>query len=77
MEFNEVTYTLKDTLNAAQLVLDQAIIQQNGVGVFTELGFGYADAIRMYVTDDSSRLTSIAHKIERDGRTYFLGSAKK
>lgn len=77
MEFNEVIYTLEDTLNAAHLVLDQAIIQQDNLGIFAELGFGYTDAMQMYVTDDSSRLALIAHKIERNGRMYFLGSARK
>jgi hypothetical protein len=77
MELNEQTYTLKDTIEAAQRVLDQAIIQKNGINVFEELGFGYASELRMYVTDDRSRLTTVVHQITRDGRTYFLGGIAK
>jgi hypothetical protein len=77
MELNEETYTLKDTIEAAERVLDQAIIQKNGINVFEELGFGYASEMRMYVTDDRSRLSCVTHQIERDGRTYFLGGIAK
>lgn len=77
MELNEVTYTVQDTLDAAHLILDQAIIQKNGVDVFEELGFGHASGMHMYVTDDPSRLVRIIHRIKRDGRMYFLGIPKK
>lgn len=76
MELVEVIYTLKDMLDAAQRILDQTIIQKNGIGVFAELGFGYAAGMRMYVTDEPLRLAQIVHKIERDGKTYFLGCVK-
>lgn len=77
MELNETTHTLKDVIDAAQRVLDQAIIQKNGVNVFEELGFGYASEMRMYVSDDRSRLARVVHQITRGGRTYFLGGIAK
>lgn len=77
MELNEETYTQNDAIEAAERILDQAIIQKNGVNVFEELGFGYALEMRVYVTDDRSRLSSVVHEIERDGRTYFLGGIAK
>jgi hypothetical protein len=76
MELNEVTYTVQDTLDAAQLILDQAIIQKNGVDVFEELGFRHTSGMRLYVTDDPWRLVCIVLHIKRDGRMYFLGSPK-
>ena len=77
MELNEETYSQRDTIEAAQRVLDQAIIQKNGINVFEELGFGFASEMRMYVTDDRSRLAAVVHQIVRDGRTYFLGGIAK
>jgi hypothetical protein len=78
MELVEVMHTPEDMRKAAQLILDQAIIQTNGVGIFEELGFGYfAAGNRMYITDDQSRLCLIVHRLERDGRIYFLGTLVK
>jgi hypothetical protein len=77
MELVEVKYTLDDIINAAQLILDQAIIQKNGVDVFEYLGFGYSAGNRMYVTDDRQLLIIVVHRFDRAGRTYFLGSVKK
>jgi hypothetical protein len=76
MELNEVTYTVQDTLDAAQLILDQAIIQKNGINVFEELGFRHISGMRMYITDDPWRLVCVIHRITRDERMYFLGGAK-
>lgn len=77
MELNELTFTQKDIIDAAQRILDQAIIQKNGIGIFEELGFGYAGHIRVYVTDDASLLSSVLLTISRNGRTYYLGGKKK
>jgi hypothetical protein len=77
MELVEVKYTLDDIMNAAQLILDQAIIQKKGVNVFEYLGFAYAAGNRMYITDDQLRLFLVVHHLERAGRMYFLGCIKK
>jgi hypothetical protein len=76
MELVEEKYTLTDIINAAQLILDQAIIQKKGVGIFEYLGFGYSAGSRMYVTDDRLLLIIVVHRLDRAGRTYFLGSVK-
>jgi len=75
MELIPVTYTSKDIRDAAELILDQALIQGSGVGIFEELGFVLDDqGQRVYVTDDSARLSRVIDRIEREGKTYFLGN---
>ncbi len=73
MEFTEVHYSSKDIRDAAERILDQALIQTNGIGVFQELGFVGDDGKRIYVTDDPSRLANIIDQIKRNGKTYVLG----
>lgn len=78
MELNEEIRTPEDVIEAAERILDQAFILKNGINVFEEIGFGYASVLRMYVTDDRSRLSCVIFEITRGGRAYFLGgSAKK
>lgn len=75
MELVEAVYTPKDILDAAELILDQAIIQTNGNDVFQELGMRDAQGNRIYVTDDSARLTKVIDRIKRGRKMYFLGTA--
>jgi len=75
MELIPVTHTSKDIRDAAELILDQALIQTSGVGIFEELGFVVDDqGKRVYVTDDRARLTKVIDRIEREGKIYFLGN---
>jgi hypothetical protein len=75
VELIQVTHTSKDIRDAAELILDQALIQGSGVGIFEELGFVVdAEGKRVYVTDDARRLTKVIDRIDRGGKTYFLGN---
>ena len=74
MELIQVTNTPKDIRDAAELVLDQALLQRRGVGIFTELGFVADQGKRVYVTDDRTRLARVIDQIDRGGKTYFLGT---
>lgn len=75
MELIPVTYTSKDIRDAAELILDQALIQGSGVGIFEELGFILDNqGKRVYVTDDPARLTKVIDRILRGAKTYFLGN---
>lgn len=74
MELTEEHYSSKDIRDAAQRILDQALIQTNGMGIFEELGFVNDDGKRIYVTDDPSRLVNIIDRIARDGKIYVLGN---
>lgn len=76
IDLNEVTYDLSDVIDAAERILDQAFIQKNGIGVFEEIGFGYAGSMRVYVTDDRSLVSNVIQTIVRNGRTYFIGGKK-
>jgi hypothetical protein len=74
----EIIYTSKEMRDAANLILDQVLIQTSGVGIFVELGFAGAGG-RLFVTDDPSRLTTIIERISRNTaggtKIYFLGNA--
>lgn len=74
MELTEVHYSSKDILDAAERILDQALIQTNGTGVFQELGCVDDEGKRIYITDDPTRLMKIIDRIKRNGKIYVLGS---
>lgn len=74
LRLTEVFYTSQDMRDAALLILDQAIIQKNGINVFEELGFRDPQGNRLFVTDDSARLTKIIGRIGRGTKMYFLGN---
>jgi hypothetical protein len=76
MELVEVIYTLKDMHDAAELILDQALIQTNSLDVFQELEWRDTEGNRVYVTDDSARLIKIIDRIKRGRKIYFLGSVQ-
>lgn len=76
MELVQIIYTLKDMRDAAELILDQALIQTNGLNVFQELEWRDAEGDRVYVTDDSARLNKVIDRIKRGRKIYFLGSVQ-
>lgn len=75
MELVEEKQGMKDIRDAAQLVLDQAILQTNGSSVFVELWASH-EGSRVYVTDDKARVDTVIHVIKRNNKTYFLGTKK-
>ena len=77
MELVEIIYTLKDMRDAAELVLDQALIQTNGLDIFQELEFRDSEGDRVHVTDNSARLHKVIDRIKRGRKIYFLGYTKE